>query len=421
MTTFASLFSGVLGWDLGAEAAGFTPLWTCEILPFARKVIAKHFAVRCYEDVRRLHARGACLRLAERGNQEQGGGSECAGQRTQQVTDGGCPDCADRPDILLASPPCQDLSVAGKRSGLAGARSGLFFDFARLAGELRPSWILMEQVPGLLSSNDGRDFGAVIETLDDLGYGLSWRVLDSRHFGVPQRRRRVYLVGHLGGSCPAEILFESEGSTGDSQASGAQGQDPAADTGSSVAGALGSRRRQDLDGHGAARTLRARPNASHREDTDTYVPTLAYAVAVPSSHGINVREGANNLVSHSLTANGCDASEDGTGRGTPMVAYPLRSGAQIADSNGNQGNVVEAATAGVRRLTPTECARLQGFPDRWTCLCDQTVCVCPDGPQYAAYGNAVTVNTVSWILRNLARVVRKSGVTSGPRPSTQST
>jgi DNA-cytosine methyltransferase len=102
-----------------------------------------------------------------------------------------------RVDLLCGGFPCQDVSVAGQRRGLAGSRSGLFHEFARIAGTLRPRWLLVENVPGLLSSNGGRDFGVVLGTLADLGYGLGWRVLDSRFFGVPQRRRRVFVVGAL--------------------------------------------------------------------------------------------------------------------------------------------------------------------------------------------------------------------------------
>jgi DNA-cytosine methyltransferase len=97
--------------------------------------------------------------------------------------------------LLCGGFPCQDLSVAGKRAGLAGDRSGLFFEFARIIESVRPGWLLIENVPGLLSSNGGRDFGVVLGTLADLGYGVAWRIVDSRFFGVPQRRRRVFIVG----------------------------------------------------------------------------------------------------------------------------------------------------------------------------------------------------------------------------------
>ena len=332
MLTFATLFSGIEGWGMGAEAAGFRQIWACEIAPFPRKVLAaRRPGLRVYDDIRRLHAGGECVQLAERGIARVGGGADRGGDKCAALlTDTRCPDCCERPDILIASPPCQDLSVAGRRAGLAGARSGLFYDFARLAGELQPSWICMEQVPGLLSSNGGRDFAAVLRTLDELGFGLAWRTLDSRYLGVPQRRRRIYLVGRAGEPCPAEVLFEPEGGDGDIAEGVEEGESAAGEIGDGVAGTLGGRNRGDeLDRHGA------------------YIPEVAY----------------------SLTS------------GTPSV----------------------------RRLTPTECERLQGFPDGWTCLCgvepyDTNTCTCADGNRYAALGNAVTVNASAWVLGRLAAI-----------------
>jgi DNA (cytosine-5)-methyltransferase 1 len=122
------------------------------------------------------------------------------------------------------------LSVAGKRAGLAGARSGLWWHVVRLLQETQARWFLGENVPGLLSSNDGQDFHAVCDSLGQLGYGYAARVLDAQWFGVPQRRRRVFIVGHLGEPwpAPAEVLFECEGGAGDSAAGGEAGPGVAA-------------------------------------------------------------------------------------------------------------------------------------------------------------------------------------------------
>ncbi len=116
--------------------------------------------------------------------------------------------------IITGGFPCQDLSVAGKRAGLAGARSGLFWEIARIVDETQTEYFVIENVPGLLSSNNGADFGVVIGTMADLGYSLGWRVLDAQHFGVPQRRKRVFIVGRRGSdsTSPAEVLFNSQGS-----------------------------------------------------------------------------------------------------------------------------------------------------------------------------------------------------------------
>jgi DNA (cytosine-5)-methyltransferase 1 len=119
-----------------------------------------------------------------------------------------------RTGIITGGFPCQDLSVAGKRVGLAGARSGLFWEIARIVDETQTEYFVIENVPGLLSSNNGADFGVVIGTMADLGYSLGWRVLDAQHFGVPQRRKRVFIVGRRGSdsTSPAEVLFNSQGS-----------------------------------------------------------------------------------------------------------------------------------------------------------------------------------------------------------------
>lgn len=169
-----SLFSGIGGIDLGLEQAGMEVAWSCEIDKNARTVLAHRWPdVHCYDDVKEI--------------------------------DGS----ATRVDVLCGGFPCQDLSVAGKRAGLAGERSGLFHEFMRVAATLTPQWVLIENVPGLLSSEDGRDMGVVLGTLADLGYGWSYRVLDAQYFGVAQRRRRVFIVGCLGdGASAAEILFE---------------------------------------------------------------------------------------------------------------------------------------------------------------------------------------------------------------------
>ncbi len=139
-------------------------------------------------------------------------------------------------DLVTGGWPCQDLSVAGKREGLSGARSGLFWEMMRLVRGAKPQWVVFENVPGLLSSQRGRDFGEVLGALDECGYDACWRVLDARHFGVPQRRRRVFIVGGLRGrgGDPAEVLFEPEGCEGDFTPGEGGGEDIACAIGSRV-------------------------------------------------------------------------------------------------------------------------------------------------------------------------------------------
>ncbi len=118
-------------------------------------------------------------------------------------------------DLLVGGTPCQDFSIAGLRSGMDGERGNLTLEFVRLAQRLRPKWIVWENVFGVLSSGKGRDFGSFLGALDELGYGVAWRVLDAKNFGVPQRRRRVFLVGYFGDWRPAAaVLFEPQGVCG---------------------------------------------------------------------------------------------------------------------------------------------------------------------------------------------------------------
>lgn len=157
-----SLFSGIGGIDLGLERAGFRTAWFCEIDPFCKRVLAKHWpGVPIYDDVRTI---GAANLVPV--------------------------------DLLAGGFPCQDVSLAGKRAGLGGEWSTLWGEFARLIRELRPRWVLVENVPGLLSVNGGQFFGTVLRDLAESGYDAEWRVLSASAFGAPHIRERVFFVAH---------------------------------------------------------------------------------------------------------------------------------------------------------------------------------------------------------------------------------
>lgn len=145
--------------------------------------------------------------------------------------------------IITGGWPCQDISVAGQGRGLAGERSGLFSEIVRLLEELHPRWFVLENVPRLLSINGGRDMGAVVGALAGCGYGVGWRVLDAQYFGIPQRRRRIFIVGHLGGSgrSSAQVLFEPESVRWDSP----QGDKPRQETAASPSPRSGVRSGKD--------------------------------------------------------------------------------------------------------------------------------------------------------------------------------
>jgi DNA (cytosine-5)-methyltransferase 1 len=177
--TVASFFSGIGGFDIGFERADFSITMQCEIDKYCQSILKRHWPhVTFFKDIKEIQY-------------------------------------ADVPvsDVWTGGFPCQDVSLArmGPRAGLKGKRSGLFFEFSRLLGECRPRVFVIENVPGLLSSHGGRDFGIVIRTLAEFGYGVGWRVLNSRYFGVAQSRQRVYIVGcYRDRKGPAEILFESQ-------------------------------------------------------------------------------------------------------------------------------------------------------------------------------------------------------------------
>ena len=156
--TVGSTFTGVGGADLGFEQAGFRISWQCELDAWKRSLLAAHWPdVQIFDDITTM---------------------------------------LDPPpvDILIGGFPCQDLSVAGQRKGFTGERSVLAFEFLRLAESIRPRWLILENVPGLLSSSQGADFARLIDEVVACGYGVAWRILDARYFGVPQRRRRVFIV-----------------------------------------------------------------------------------------------------------------------------------------------------------------------------------------------------------------------------------
>jgi DNA (cytosine-5)-methyltransferase 1 len=201
MITGVSLFAGVGGFDLAMERNGVKVVASVEIDKHCQDVLAQRFPnSKLFDDVTTVK------------------GSDLIGAGFNPST-----------GIIAGGFPCQDLSVAGKRAGLAGERSGLFWEIARLVEETQSEYFLIENVPGLLSSNKGKDFGVVIGTMADIGYSLGWRVLDAQYFGVPQRRRRVFIVGRRSTSDGvAEILFKSQGLRGNPASSQQEGQNATA-------------------------------------------------------------------------------------------------------------------------------------------------------------------------------------------------
>lgn len=399
-------------------------------------------------------------------------------------------------DLLVGGTPCQSFSIAGLRGGLDDDRGNLALEYLRLAQRLRPRWLVWENVPGVLSSGGGRDFGSILGGLVELGYGFAYRVLDAQYVrvdgfarAVPQRRRRVFVVGYIGDwRRAAAVLFERESLSGHpaprreareriadsltvsaNQCSKFPGDithdvSPALVSSGRGVERTGETRGQDpvIAVQAVANPLTARMHKGINTTMDEGQTMVAHAIQAgalrenPASgpDGVGVQsdlaytlEARSEVqaVTHALRAEGFDASEDGTGRGTPLVpmafdakqsevciygdraapidtqshsqavAYsimPMNSGkdykARETDVSqpimaggpvgGNQGGDYVAAGA-VRRLTPTECERLQGFPDGWTAIPwrGKDADACPDGPRYKALGNSMAVNVMRWI------------------------
>jgi DNA (cytosine-5)-methyltransferase 1 len=384
------------GFDLGLERAGMECTWQVEIDQHCQSVLEKHWpdTIR-HGDIKEIS--GDDLAAAE---------------------------------LICGGFPCQDISVAGRRAGLAGERSGLWFEFHRVLDEHRPAWAVVENVPGLLSSNKGSDFAILLRGLEELGYGVAWRILDAQNFGVPQRRRRVFIVGHLGTYRAVQILFESEGLQGDPPPSRTPGTEIARAVMPHSGGPSGKEQQEtfvtDARGLGDGKTVPTMVGDHLNRITD-YTPVIATPLRSRSSLNSNIPgrggEDDENLVIGFVPGNSADSygigdQEDisppvrGGGAGAkPTVAYRKAQKAHhsedverweessVAPTLDALGHGPRTASAiaeevGVRRLMPIECERLQGFPDGWT---EGLV----DTHRYRLLGNAVCVPVAEWIGRRI--------------------
>ena len=229
--------------------------------------------------------------------------------------------------LLSEERPARIFSVAGLRAGLAGDRGNLTLEFLRLAERLRPEWLVWENVPGVLSIDGGRAFGAFLGGLAELGYGFAYRILDAQHFGVPQRRRRVFVVGHLGDwRRAAAVLFERESLRGNPP--------PRRET-----------------GEGVAPTIAARPTGGGGLGTDFDCDGGLIAKALNAHGGSGRSDGeSETFIAHALRADGFDASEDGTERDAATVA--IRGRGDSHDLEWRDDGIANAV------LTPTVAWRL---------------------------------------------------------------
>jgi DNA (cytosine-5)-methyltransferase 1 len=356
-------------------------------------------------------------------------------------------------NLLVGGTPCQSFSVAGLRKGLADPRGNLMLTYGAIAKRYRPRWLVWENVPGVLSSNGGRDFGAFLGMLAELGYGFAYRVLDAQYFGVAQRRRRVFVVGYLGDwNRAAAVLFERHGLQGHPAPSRKAGQE--------VAGTIAARFGISRNNHEecVAQTLLAPRGGFDLEcETPIVAPTLqandgakwgsnqwideGKAIVQPIGFGAQISvpqvdvdlmqtlQAKNPMavaqpitqfgnIAGSLTAR--HDSSPCADRGQNVVAQPVAfEPGSIARNAGPAGESLLAPTLRremgdnqpavrygmqVRRLTPVECERLQGFPDNYTNIPWRKKSESPDGPRYKAMGNSMAVPVMRWIGERIAAV-----------------
>ncbi len=411
-----SLFSGIGSMDKGLTDAGMEIIWHVEIDKWGQKVLSHRFPDgQLYSDIR------------ERRDYEW-------------------------VDLMSFGFPCTNLSVAGKRAGLGGDESRLFWAAIAIVRRLKPTWLLIENVPGFLSSNEGRDFGVVLGALAHLGYWWSYRVLDSQYFGVAQRRRRVFIVCHLGGPCPWEILFEPQGLLGNPEAGREEGQgvagalteslghhghsSPRGDGGDNlVVGSLGGggKRGYRIGAEEAAGgqlipetayTLRSNPSHSgdkgDGEINTTLIPTISGTVTGAEAHNGNSNPIADNYIIQDARGvrdkaqHGIGIHEDGpmfTLDGTSQHAvgtYRKRTmahGADAQDERWEESERADVLTVDQRPPTligaevdPAGVREATGIAGR----VDLSLrCKCPDGPRYRGLGNAVTAPVAEWIGRRI--------------------
>jgi len=294
-------------------------------------------------------------------------------------------------DLLVGGTPCQSFSKAGLRKGLDDPRGNLMLTYLAMAEQLKPKWLIWENVPGVLSSNGGKDFGTFLSALGQIGYGFSYRVLDAQYFGVAQRRRRVFVVGHLGNwKRAAEVLFEPESVSGHPAPSREAKKETSSYTSSSFKGNYGETRYlADTLTVGANQysgfigepvldttTYRSRDFGSYIEDD------IASTICARDYKMFT------DLVSFSSNMSEPDCQVDGT---TPTL--------KLGGSGGANPPAVAFAQNQVRRLTPRETERLQGFPDDYTQIPwrNKLAEYCPSGPRYKAMGNSMAVPVMRWI------------------------
>jgi DNA (cytosine-5)-methyltransferase 1 len=324
-------------------------------------------------------------------------------------------------DLLVGGTPCQSFSVAGLRKGLDDPRGNLMLTYLAIARQYRPRWLVWENVPGVLSSNGGLDFASLLRGMGECGYGFAYRILDAQYFGVPQRRRRVFVIGYLGNwRAAAAVLFERHSLSGHPAPSREKGQGithataPCLTSSGRGVERTGETRGQDpviavSQPYPIANTLTARMHKGINSTVDEGQTPVMQPIPLNS---MNALRDAN-----ADPSTGCGIGEAGEAMFTitkghsHAVAFEENFHAirevDIAPAMTTEGYRVSQNAGGlglqtamqVRRLTPVECERLQGFPDNYTAIPwrKKPADECPDGPRYKALGNSMAVPVMAWI------------------------
>lgn len=354
-------------------------------------------------------------------------------------------------DIICGGTPCTDLSIAGQRAGLAGKKSNLWFHYLRLIEQIKPQWVVWENVAGALSSNAGRDFLTILQGLAQCGYRLAWRVVDAIYWGIPQRRRRVFVIGHLTTGSAAQVLFESSSVPGTSQSRPETWKGTTRIAGTLTKSASGTARTSngneiDMLVHQTyrAETYDARNHRLNGDISGTlqakatggyslnYInPVIEFfrsgqfsnytqddtAATLSSRSRMNDSDLVVDKAAHSFRMRGFgDYVEDDTASALKKRdfkdATDLVIDLQQVTSKTNQSqpktvagtltsksrNVTWSKIQLIRRLTPTECARLQGFPDDY--LDDLGL---SDTKQYEMWGDTIALPCSTWIMQRIAQ------------------
>jgi len=365
---YISLFSGIEAVTCAWHPLGFEPLAFAETTPFPSAVLAHH-----YPNVPNLG----------------------------DVTAADWSPYEGRADVVTFGSPCQSFSIAGKRLGLDDPRGNLALFALRVVARVRPRWFLFENVPGLLSSGGGRDFGTFLAAVGECGYQGTWRILDAQYFGVPQRRRRLFVVGHLGDwRRAAAVLFERE--------SLLRNPPPRREEGARIASAVGAQSagrgwRTEADEAAGGQVVASQERACDAHVADALTSEGPGAVLAFSSkdYGGDVGD-----VAPTLRASGFTKSH--ANGGAPPAVIPTLSGVAPTLERMGQAGVIGAG--GVRRLLPSECEALQGFPRGYTAITYKGK-PAADGPRYEAIGNSMAVPVIAWIGR---RILAVGGITPPP-------